>query len=120
MIGRDCSAIEGVHAVSCVSGRCSVTSCNDGWTVNSVGDGCFPIPSPQTVPTLNVAAQTVQYSALNLRSDPVERPDPIKPEPKVDVPGLLDPDVAGAKAPGPKVENGPEMHAGYYANAWFI
>ncbi|KZT70584.1 hypothetical protein DAEQUDRAFT_725111 [Daedalea quercina L-15889] len=38
--GIDCSAIPGISRVACVSGRCAVTSCAQGWDVNSTGDGC--------------------------------------------------------------------------------
>ncbi|KAI0729194.1 hypothetical protein C8Q72DRAFT_778603, partial [Fomitopsis betulina] len=38
--GTDCSSIPGVNRVSCVTGRCAVYSCGEGWVVNGSGDGC--------------------------------------------------------------------------------
>ncbi|KAH9925828.1 uncharacterized protein B0H18DRAFT_1008577 [Fomitopsis serialis] len=41
--GVDCSSISGVAGVSCVAGRCAVSSCGAGWVVNSSGDGCVHV-----------------------------------------------------------------------------
>jgi len=41
-IGVDCTAIQGVHDVSCLSGRCSVQRCKDGFEVSSDRTTCVP------------------------------------------------------------------------------
>ncbi|KAH9829893.1 uncharacterized protein C8Q71DRAFT_862985 [Rhodofomes roseus] len=38
--GVDCSSLPGVSRVSCVAGRCAVSSCSAGWVANTSGDGC--------------------------------------------------------------------------------
>lgn len=101
-IGTDCTSIEGVHGVSCVSGSCSVTSCKDGWVVNDDRNGCSQ-DRTSAASAFNVATAAMEYSALGVRSPLKARPEPKdgpKDEPKSD-------------------GEGAEMHSGYYSSAWY-
>ncbi|KAF9555940.1 hypothetical protein CPC08DRAFT_820776 [Agrocybe pediades] len=41
--GVDCTAIQGVSDVSCITGQCVVDRCMPGYSVNASGDSCVPV-----------------------------------------------------------------------------
>ncbi len=107
LTGQDCTSIEGVHAVSCVSGRCAVTSCNDGWVVDAKGDSCSQ-DRTSAATALNVAAGAMKYS-LGSRSPLKARPEP-KDESK--------PEIRDIVTPGHEGE-GSKEHSNYYGAAYY-
>jgi hypothetical protein len=45
--GVDCSTLEGVWDVKCVTGHCHVTLCESDWVLAEDGTGCLPQAEPE-------------------------------------------------------------------------
>ncbi|KAJ3541449.1 hypothetical protein NM688_g6080 [Phlebia brevispora] len=102
--GRDCTAIEGANVVSCISGACAVTSCNEGWELNNRGDGCVEVQGRTAASALGMVAQAMAYSGLTGRA-PQSNPRPYP--------------AAERREHGEAEHKVEKPEAEYYNNAWF-